>query len=148
MAIDAIKDVILGNWKQISGHAKKHWGKLTEDDLAKVNGNAEEFVGLLQEKYGIGKREAEKKINTFLEENKDEFENFLSKARRAVQEFSESLSDNAQYVKDHAYRAKDQMTENFQDYSGQLEDCIVRAPIKSVAIAAGIGILIGALFFK
>ena len=27
------KDILKGNWKQLSGEIKKQWGKLTNDDL-------------------------------------------------------------------------------------------------------------------
>jgi uncharacterized protein YjbJ (UPF0337 family) len=31
-------DMIEGNWKQFVGKVKEQWGKLTDDDLAQVNG--------------------------------------------------------------------------------------------------------------
>jgi len=52
-------DVFEGKWKQIRGKAKVWWGKLTDDDLDKVEGNYEKLVGLLQEKYGYTREEAE-----------------------------------------------------------------------------------------
>ncbi|HEY5869479.1 MAG TPA: CsbD family protein, partial [Candidatus Tectomicrobia bacterium] len=32
------KDIVEGNWKQMRGHIKAWWGKLTNDDLDKING--------------------------------------------------------------------------------------------------------------
>jgi uncharacterized protein YjbJ (UPF0337 family) len=29
-----------GNWKQVKGHVKEKWGKLTDDDLNVINGPA------------------------------------------------------------------------------------------------------------
>jgi uncharacterized protein YjbJ (UPF0337 family) len=52
-------DVFEGKWKQIRGQAKVWWGKLTDDDLKKVNGNFDKFIGLLQEKYGYTRQQAE-----------------------------------------------------------------------------------------
>jgi len=52
-------DVFEGKWKQIRGKAKVWWGKLTDDDLDKVEGNYEKLIGLLQEKYGYSREEAE-----------------------------------------------------------------------------------------
>ncbi len=52
-------DVFEGKWKQIRGKAKVWWGKLTDDDLDKVEGNYEKLIGLLQEKYGYTREEAE-----------------------------------------------------------------------------------------
>ena len=41
----------------------KKWGKLTNDDLDVVKGDAKKLVGKLQEKYGMTKEEAEKQVN-------------------------------------------------------------------------------------
>lgn len=41
------------------GQAKVWWGKLTDDDLDKVEGSFEKLTGLLQEKYGYTQQEAE-----------------------------------------------------------------------------------------
>jgi len=55
-------DVFSGKWKQMRGQAKVWWGKLTDDDLEKVNGNYDKLTGLLQEKYGYTKQQAEEEI--------------------------------------------------------------------------------------
>ncbi len=52
-------DVFQGKWKQIRGQVKVWWGKLTDDDLDKVNGEYDKFIGLLQEKYGYTRQQAE-----------------------------------------------------------------------------------------
>ena len=52
-------DVLEGKWKQIRGQAKVWWGKLTDDDLKKVDGNSDKLIGLLQEKYGYTRQQAE-----------------------------------------------------------------------------------------
>ena len=57
------KDVFEGHWKQIRGHARQWWGKLTEDDLERVGGKFEQLVGVLQTKYGYTRDAAEERIN-------------------------------------------------------------------------------------
>jgi len=52
-------DVFEGKWKQIRGQAKVWWGKLTDDDLEKVGGKFDQFIGLLQAKYGYTRQQAE-----------------------------------------------------------------------------------------
>jgi uncharacterized protein YjbJ (UPF0337 family) len=56
------KDVFVGKWTQVRGEAKVWWGKLTDDDLDKVAGRFEMFIGLLQEKYGYSRAHAEEEI--------------------------------------------------------------------------------------
>lgn len=52
-----------GNWKQLKGSVKQQWAKLTDDDLAAMNGSREELEGKIQERYGIAKDQARKDID-------------------------------------------------------------------------------------
>lgn len=54
------KDTVEGNWKQLKGKVRETWGKLTDDEVDEIAGRKENFVGKIQEKYGIEKGEAEK----------------------------------------------------------------------------------------
>ena len=60
-------DVFEGKWKQVRGEAKVWWGKLTDDDLDKVAGRFEMFIGLLQEKYGYSRAQAEQEIEQHMQ---------------------------------------------------------------------------------
>ena len=59
------KDELQGKWLQIRGAVKAQWGKLTNDDLDKVNGNLERLVGLFQESYGYAREKAAKEVEDF-----------------------------------------------------------------------------------
>ncbi|UAW64846.1 CsbD family protein [Mycoavidus sp. HKI] len=63
------KDIVAGKWKQIVGKAKVLWGDLTDDDLEKVEGNADKLAGLIQEKYGKTLEEAKKEVKHFFDQN-------------------------------------------------------------------------------
>ena len=56
-------DQIHGKWKQFSGSAKERWGKLTDDDLTRIEGRRDQLVGKVQEKYGLAKEEAERQVD-------------------------------------------------------------------------------------
>ncbi|MGO4504638.1 MULTISPECIES: CsbD family protein [unclassified Dyella] len=56
---------IQGQWKQIGGQIKQHWGKLTSDDLRIAEGNAEYLSGKLQQRYGIARDEADQQVKAF-----------------------------------------------------------------------------------
>jgi uncharacterized protein YjbJ (UPF0337 family) len=58
-------DILAGKWKQLTGKVKAAFGKLTDDDLARAQGNAEVMTGLLQERYGYTKEQASKAWNDF-----------------------------------------------------------------------------------
>ena len=55
-------DILEGKWHEIKGNLKAKWGKLTDDDMMKIEGNHEELYGLLQKKYGMNKDEIEKQL--------------------------------------------------------------------------------------
>lgn len=54
------QDIIKGKWTQMKGNMKNLWGKLTDDDIEKIDGNYDILVGKIQERYGRTKEEAEK----------------------------------------------------------------------------------------
>jgi uncharacterized protein YjbJ (UPF0337 family) len=58
-------DQIAGNWKQFTGKVKAKWGKLTDNDLTTIAGKRDELAGILQQKYGYAKDQAEKELDAF-----------------------------------------------------------------------------------
>jgi uncharacterized protein YjbJ (UPF0337 family) len=56
-------DQIQGKWKQVKGAARAKWGDLTDSDFERINGNREQLIGLIQERYGIAKDAAERQVN-------------------------------------------------------------------------------------
>lgn len=56
------EDTLKGDWKILKGKIKQQWGKLTDDDLEKINGKREELLGRIQKQYGIERDEAEKQL--------------------------------------------------------------------------------------
>jgi uncharacterized protein YjbJ (UPF0337 family) len=60
------KHTLKGKWKQLSGEAKKQWGKLTDDDLTRAEGDADKLTGVLQERYGYEKEKARKEVDAWM----------------------------------------------------------------------------------
>jgi len=60
-------DVLAGKWKQVQGEVKKQWGKLTDDDLMIVEGQRDKLVGLVQERYGYAREQAEREVDEFIQ---------------------------------------------------------------------------------
>jgi uncharacterized protein YjbJ (UPF0337 family) len=59
-------DRIQGNWKQFVGRVKEHWGKLTDDDLAAINGTRDRLEGRIQERYGYAKDKTREAVDEWL----------------------------------------------------------------------------------
>jgi uncharacterized protein YjbJ (UPF0337 family) len=60
-------DQIKLNWSAVSDKIKLTWGKLSEDDLATIAGQRDQFVRLLQDRYGYDKAIAASAVNDFAE---------------------------------------------------------------------------------
>jgi uncharacterized protein YjbJ (UPF0337 family) len=65
------KDMLKGKWMQMKGSVRTQWGKLTDDDVDQIQGDAEKFIGKLQERYGYGREQAEKELNEFMNKPAD-----------------------------------------------------------------------------
>ena len=59
-------NILKGKWLHLKGSIREKWGQLTDDDVDKVEGNAERLVGLIQERYGYAKQRAEDEVDAFL----------------------------------------------------------------------------------
>ncbi|MEO7861544.1 MAG: CsbD family protein [Nitrospirales bacterium] len=44
-------DQLKEKWMQFKGELKQRWGKFTDEDLQRIEGNYEECVGKVQERY-------------------------------------------------------------------------------------------------
>ena len=65
------KDIFKGKWAQMKGGIRTQWGKMTDDDVDQIQGDAEKFIGKLQERYGYGREQAEKELNDFMNRPED-----------------------------------------------------------------------------
>ena len=63
------KDIAGGNFKQLKGKIKQQWGKLTDDEIDQMEGNAEILAGKLQERYGLNRDDAERQAKEFRDSN-------------------------------------------------------------------------------
>jgi uncharacterized protein YjbJ (UPF0337 family) len=61
------KDILQGKRRELKGLIKTRWGKLTDDDLDRIEGQAERLVGLLQQRYGYAKEKAEQEYKRVME---------------------------------------------------------------------------------
>ncbi len=62
------RDIFEGKWKEMRGQVKEWWGKLTDDDLEQAGGKADRLIGLLQQKYGYSREQAEQEFERRLKE--------------------------------------------------------------------------------
>jgi uncharacterized protein YjbJ (UPF0337 family) len=64
-------DQIQGKWQQTKGSLRQQWGKLTDNDVEMIAGNRDKLIGVLQERYGIAKEEAQKRADDWVSTLRD-----------------------------------------------------------------------------
>jgi len=62
-------DEIKGKLRELKGDFKKKWGELTDDDWKQVGGDKDKLLGILQQKYGRSKEQAQREVDEFSTEN-------------------------------------------------------------------------------
>ncbi len=77
------KDMVKGKWLEIKGEVQKAWGKLTNDELDKTEGDMKAVAGLIQQKYGETKDSFQGQLDGI-------YERFISKKDGVV----DSVKDN------------------------------------------------------
>lgn len=68
---DGFWDQAEGNWEQFTGSVTERWGELTGDEVTELEGNKDQLVGLIQEKYGIAKQAAEEQVDEWADSFSD-----------------------------------------------------------------------------
>jgi len=138
-------DVFAGQWQQMRGSVRSWWGKLTDEDLERVGGEKDKLVGLIQERYGQTKEEAEREVDRRLNEYgsggiaadlKSRATNFganvSNKASEAAQRLSSSVDSARSYFQDRS----------FDELTTDVVALIRKYPVGACLVGLGLGYMI------
>lgn len=89
------RDVFAGRWKQMRGELKKWWGKLTDDDLDRIGGQKDKLIGVIQEKYGYTREQAEQEAERRFEEYSDKTAGAIAGVSAKAREFGATAARKA-----------------------------------------------------
>jgi uncharacterized protein YjbJ (UPF0337 family) len=59
------------NWKHFKGNAKRHWVKLSEEELEVIAGNRERLAEKIRQVYGVSREIAEKQLASWQDAQKE-----------------------------------------------------------------------------
>jgi uncharacterized protein YjbJ (UPF0337 family) len=143
-------DIFAGQWKEMRGALRSWWGKLTDDDFERIGGQKDKLIGLIQEKYGHtrdqAEREVERRFNEYgdanssgwsrtgkaVEDMKDKAYEFgataSSRAREATAGVAGGLEKAGSYLKDN----------DFENIATDLAGLVRKYPVQSLLVAAGL----------
>ncbi|MDZ4780305.1 MAG: CsbD family protein [Planctomycetia bacterium] len=117
-----------GSWNQVRGKLREKWGQLTDDDLARFDGNVEQLVGKIQRKTG----EAKQSVEHFLEELSNGSASVMQRAEGYVHQAAEQVRDTTQRVRDGVGNGY-----------AKAEGMVQSRPAESVVVAFGCGLAVG-----
>jgi len=123
-----------GHWNEVKGRIQERWGQITENELQQARGDANQLVGVLQQRTGETRRE----IEDFLEAATAESEGAAARAAETAREYA----DQASAAMREGY---DQVASSVKHGYSEAEGMVRRNPMESVAVAFGAGIITGVI---
>jgi len=124
--------VLQGQWNQVRGELKKKWGQLTDDDLKFSGGNLDQLIGRIQQRTGEGRDAIEHYLN-----------DLTSQGASMVAQAAESAGQYARYAGDQMREGYNRISDQFGRSYEVSQDMIRDQPVRSVATAFGVGVLLG-----
>jgi uncharacterized protein YjbJ (UPF0337 family) len=89
------QDILAGKWKRIRGELKTWWGNLTDDDVERIGGQKDKLIGLLQERYGYTREQAEQEIERRLQEYGDKTARVVARMSVKARELGAAAANKA-----------------------------------------------------
>lgn len=132
--MSAAEQRLFGHWDTLKGKIKEHWGQITDDELAEVEGQYDQLVGLIQQKTGEARQQIKQAIDEIADEYGGAFEDAKEVAREYAQHANEAMHEGAEHLRRRA-------REGYE----QAHDVVRRRPAESVAVAFGTGLLVGVI---
>ena len=127
-----------GNWKQIKGRVKERWGKLTNDDLTAIAGRRDRLEGMIQERYGYASARVRNEIEDWQRSLESGLEEQIASLRSGIQTLSSAVERIADEQLAHTRSTAEKALND-------AEEAFRRNPLVVIAVALGLGFLIGML---
>ena len=86
-------DLIKGNWKQLKGEIQKAWGNITGDELEQTKGDLKSIAGIIQQKYGMAKEDASRRLAEMAERTSDSAKSTLAETAERAKNKLDSKND-------------------------------------------------------
>jgi len=128
------QQILEGNWNEIKGKIRTHWGQLTDEDLPQFHGEVDRLVGTIQRKTGEGREAIEKYLN----ELSGSAASTLGQAAESVHQYTHRATESVQHT---AKQAADQVRAGY----GEAERFVRDRPGESLAVCFGAGLVTGVL---
>lgn len=136
--------ILEGKWNQLKGEVKKQWGKLTNDDLDRIQGQRDKLEGRLQERYGYSRQQARDEVDKFLAKADSEMNSLLGAVESKVHETQSRLQERVNSAKDSVEsKAEDYNRQVREAAPGEVSYAVEEYPWLVIVGALVAGLLIG-----
>jgi uncharacterized protein YjbJ (UPF0337 family) len=106
------QDILQGKLRALQGRIKDQWGKLTSDDILRIDGKYDELVGTVQERYGITREKARAEVDAFIENAESWGQEVNERVQEALAQAQETWESSrakaAQYQQDFVQKLPEQ----------------------------------------
>jgi uncharacterized protein YjbJ (UPF0337 family) len=141
------EDVFSGKWREMRGTLRSWWGRLSDDDIERIGGEKDKLIGVVQEKYGQTREQAEREVERRLSEYGDTGGGIGSNLKSRVDELGASVSNKASEaagaVANRVQSARSYFQDrDFDELTGDVTALVRRYPIQACLIGIGLGYLI------
>ncbi len=62
--MDSTKDILQDKWPELRDRVRRKWSRFSAEDIAGLNGKAEELAVVLRERYHYGRVEADMEMRS------------------------------------------------------------------------------------
>jgi uncharacterized protein YjbJ (UPF0337 family) len=118
------QDIFAGQWQQMRGALQAWWGKLTDDDFERIAGQKDKLVGVLQEKYGYARDQAQHEVERRMKEYGDTMNGSSGSGRPEAAGAVARLTAKAQEVGATAVSTASEAATAVGEQMGSLADVI------------------------
>ena len=120
-----------GSWNEIKGKLRQKYAQLTDDDLLFAEGKAEEFLGRLQSRLGVGADQLQKTLADLKLEVEDAAKTAHGKYEAAKQKVSEVAHEVTAKVSEFAGDLKTGAAEKAEQLKEKAEEVYEDARLKA-----------------
>jgi len=134
-----------GHWNEIRGRLRERWSQLTDDELNEAYGDAEQLVGVIQQKTGQSRSEIENFIEESMAESSSQYEQTKRKASKLAGQVQDRAREYANQASESFNQQYEQASHAMQDGYQQMEEAVRQRPFESVLTTFGVGLVAGVI---
>ena len=139
------KDKLEGNLRSVTGDVKEFAGRATGDRETQASGTIDKLAGDAQSAFGSAKDAIGTAASAAAEMTGVDLETLRHDISRLTETVNKLVNEQMSNAADTVTRAASATQDTFKSIEDDLENRIRRNPLMSVAIAVGVGTILGNL---